>query len=96
MAEASFSNFFNNTRSFGTNIRVPEKTLRQIGQTATKVAGGVFEPIFTYLEENENVFSGDLVTELNKKRAENFNTTILMQAADEKVNGPKPTFDMLF
>lgn len=96
MAEASFSNFFNNTQSFGLNVKVPEKTLRQIGQTAGNVAGGVFEPLFTYLEENENVFSGDITHELNRLRAENFTTAQVMNMANEKANGPKPKFDAMF
>lgn len=96
MADSSFTNFFNNSQSFGLNVKVPEKTLRQIGQTAGNLAGGVFEPLFTYLEENENVFSGDITHELNKTRSENFNTTLMMNIADEKVNGPKPRFDTKF
>lgn len=96
MADSSFTNFFNNSQTFGLNIKVPEKTLQQLGKTAGNMAGGVFEPLFTYLEENENVFSGDVITELNKTRAENFNTTLQMNIADEKTNGPRPSFDAKF
>lgn len=92
----SFSNFFSSGRTFGLNVRVPEKTIEQIGKTATNVATGVFEPLFQYLEENENVFSGDINHELNRLRAENFNTTLAMNTADEKVNGTKPSFNMIF
>lgn len=94
MSDMSFSNFFNN--SFGLNVKVPTRTIQQIGKTSSDVAGGVFEPIFTYLEENENVFSGDITHELNKLRTATFNTNLVMDAADEKVNGPKPSFDMNF
>lgn len=96
MAQSSFTNFFNSSQGFGMNIKAPEKTLEQIGKTGSNVAGKVFEPLFTYLEENENVFSGDLNHELNKIRAANFNTTLIMDAADKKVNGPKPSFDTKF
>lgn len=96
MADASFTNFFNNSQTFGMNIKVPDKTLKQIGKTIGNTAGGVLEPLFTYLEENENVFSGDLTKELNKSYSDNFNMTLIMNAADEKVNGPKPTFDTKF
>lgn len=92
----SFSNFFNSGRTFGLNVKAPEKTLEQIGKTATNVATGVFEPLFTYLEENENVFSGDINHELNKLHSENFNTTMAMNAMDEKVNGTRPSFNMIF
>lgn len=92
----SFTNFFNNSGGFGLTLKAHERTLQQAGQTLNKTAGGVFEPLFTYLEENENVFSGDLTKELNKSYSENFNMTVMMNAADEKVNGPKPTFDARF
>lgn len=96
MAQSSFTNFFNNSQPFGLNIKAHERTLQQAGDTLGKTAGGVFEPLFTYLEENENVFSGDISKELNKGRAESFNMTMMLNAADEKVNGPKPSFDTQF
>lgn len=96
MAEASFSSFFNNAQPFGLNVKVPEKTMRQIGRTAGNVAGGVFEPIFDYLEKNENVFSGDITKELNRLRAESFTTAQVMNMDDVKTNGPKPKFDVSF
>lgn len=96
MPDASFSNFFNTAQRFGLNIKVPERTLRQVGKTAENVAGGAIEPLLNYLEENEKVFSGDVTHELNKLRSEAFNTTLIMQADDEKTNGIKPSFNMLF
>lgn len=96
MAESSFTNFFNSSQGFGLNVRVPEKTLRQIGKTAGNVAGGVLEPLFTYLETNKNVFSGDVTHEINRMNAENFTMGMMLQSADEKVNGPKPKFDAKF
>lgn len=96
MSESLFLGFFNNSQPFGLNVRVPEKTLQQIGQTVGNTAGGVLEPLFTYLEENENVFNGDITTELNKARTETFNTQIVLNAVDEKVNGIRPRFDAKF
>lgn len=92
----SFTNFFNNSQTFGMNVRVPDKTINQMGKTATNIAGGALEPLFTYLEENENVFSGDVTHELNKTRSENFNITLNLEAADLATNGPKPSFDARF
>lgn len=92
----SFSNFLGNSRTFGLNVRVPEKTVEQIGKTATNLASGVFEPLFSYLEENENVFSGDIVHDLNKLRSENFNTELAMNKADVQMNGERPKFDAMF
>ena len=96
MAEASFTNFFNNSQTFGLNIKVPEKTLKQIGKTTENVAGGVLEPLFTYLEENENVFNGDISKELNKLYNTNFNINLALDDSDKKVNGPRPQFDTKF
>ena len=96
MAESSFTNFFNNSQSFGLNVvKSHERTLNQAGKTLENVTGGVFEPLFTYLEENENVFSGDITKELNKNYAANFNITMAMNLADEKING-KSTFNTQF
>ena len=96
MAESSFTNFFNNSQGFGLNVKVPDRTLKQLGKTAGDVAGGVLEPLFSYLEENANVFSGDISHEINKMRSENFNMGMMLQAADEKANGPRPSFDAKF
>lgn len=96
MAESTFNNFFNKGQTFGMNIKVPEKTLEQMGKTAGKTASGVFEPLFTYLEENENVFSGNISEKLEKMYAEKFNTQVAMDMADAKVNGTRPTFDTKF
>ena len=94
---SDFTSFFNNSQPFGLNVvKGHEKTLKLVGDTAGGLAGGVLEPLFTYLEENENVFNGDINDELNKLRAANFNTTITMQVADEKANGPRPSFDTKF
>ncbi len=92
MAESSFTNFFNNARSFGLNVKVPERTIKQMGQTLEGTASGVFEPLFTYLEENENVFSGDVNKELNRTFVEKFK----MESVLSQAEGPKPTFDTQF
>ncbi len=94
MAETSFNNFFN--KSFGLNIKVPERTIKQAGQTLGNTAGGVFSPLFTYLEENEEVFNGDLIAEADKYFAASFNIGARMREADIKVNGEPPKFDSKF
>ena len=95
---SDFTGFFNNTQRFGLNVipSSPDKsTFQQVKETAGNVAGGMLEPLFSYLEENENVFSGDLTTELNRVRVANFNTELILSAADEATNG-RPTFDTKF
>ncbi|MDD3437250.1 MAG: hypothetical protein PHC64_08880 [Candidatus Gastranaerophilales bacterium] len=97
MAESSFTNFFNNSQTFGLNVSTGyDKTLKQMGKTAGNVAGGVFSPLFEYLEENEEVFNGDLTKELNKLYSSNFNMNLVLQAEDAKVNGTRPSFDTKF
>lgn len=92
MAESSFTNFFNNSRSFGLNVKVPQRTIKQAGKTLENTATGVFEPLFSYLEENENVFSGDVRKELNRSYVEKFKMEAVLGQAD----GEKPSFDTMF
>lgn len=94
MAESSF-NTFNRAQPFGLNVKVPERTIKQIGDTAGNVAGGVFEPLFTYLETNDNVFSGDIAEQFKKTCAHNFNMELSLSRENEKING-RPSFDTQF
>ena len=90
----SFTSFFN--KSFGMNVRVPERTLKQAGETLSNTAGGVLNPLFEYLEDNEKVFNGDISLEMNKLFANSFNIGARMREEDIKVNGPAPKFDATF
>lgn len=94
MAEASFNSFFN--RPFGLNVKVPERTLKQAGETLSNTAGGVLSPMLNYLEENEKVFTGDVANEINKIFASSFNIGMRMQEENVKVNGAVPKFDSKF
>lgn len=94
MADSSFTNFFNNSQTFGLNIKAPTRTLKEVGKTASNVAGGVLEPLFTFLEENENVFNGDINFQMNKIFAQSFTIGSAMRMEDEKINGAAPKFDM--
>lgn len=96
MSESAFTNFFNNSQGFGLNVKVPTRTLQEVGKTASNTAGGVLEPLFTYLEENENVFSGDIALEINKTNNMSFNIGMALQQSDLQVNGQKPKFDTNF
>lgn len=94
MSDATFNSFFN--RPFGLNVKVPERTMQQAKDTLSNTATGVFEPLFTYLETNENVFTGDVAKEIEKYTLASFNTGAILQQADEQVNGFKPKFDSKF
>lgn len=83
-------------KPFGMNIKVPERTIQQIGDTLTNLAKAPSDPLFKFLEENEQVFNGDLIFEINKITAESFTIGAAMRMQDEKTNGMPPNFDMHF
>ena len=58
----------NNIKSFGFNV-IPEnrqKTAEAAVNTVESAISGLWEPILGYLKENENVFSGEVMTEIDK------------------------------
>lgn len=90
----SFTSFFN--QSFGLNVKLPQRTLKQVGKTVSETAGGAFTPLLGYLEANENVFSGEVIKEINKGFARNFNIGARLREADIQVNGEPHKFDSNF
>ncbi len=95
MADSNFT-FNRPYKPFGFNIQVPERTLKQAGETLEGIVKAPADPLFTFLEENENVFNGDVAFEINKTTAQNFTIGSAMRIEDEKVNGRMPSFDMHF
>jgi len=96
MADAgtSFNRPYN---PFGMNIKMPvvgDQTLKLAGNTLGNLAGAPVEPLFKFLEENEEVFNGDLIDKINKLFAESFTVGSVMRLEDEKLNGMPPSFDM--
>lgn len=86
-------------KPFGFNIKMPEigeKTMKLAEGTLTNLVKSPVEPLFNFLEENEQVFNGDLTYEMNKVFAESFTLGSAMRLEDEKVNGMPPKFDMHF
>lgn len=86
-------------KPFGFNIKVPEigeKTMKLAEGTLTNIVKSPVEPLFNFLEENEKVFNGDIIYEMNKAFAESFNLGSAMRLEDEKINGMPPKFDMHF
>ena len=50
-------------KPFGMNVKVPEigeRTLKQAGDTLSNIVKAPTEPLFKFLEENEEVFTGDI------------------------------------
>lgn len=98
MTDAQFS-FNRPYKPFGMNIRLPdigERTLKQAGDTLSNMAKAPVEPLFKFLEENENIFNGDVNFRINKIFAESFTIGSAMRMEDEKINGMPPSFDMHF
>ena len=95
MAESEFT-FNRPYKPFGLNVKVPERTLKQAGETLSNIAKAPTDPLFKFLEENEQVFNGDLTFQINKLFAESFTLGSAMRREDEKMNGMPPSFDMHF
>ena len=86
-------------KPFGMNVKVPEigeKTLKLAGGTLENIVKSPTEPLFKFLEENEEVFTGDISYKINKMTAESFTIGSAMRMEDEKVNGSPSSFDMHF
>lgn len=83
-------------KPFGLNVKVPERTLQQAGETLSDIVKSPAVPLFEFLEENEGVFNGDVAFEIDKTNAQNFTIGSAMRMEDEKVNGRNPKFDMHF
>ena len=86
-------------KPFGMNVKVPEigeRTLKQAGETLSSIVKSPTEPLFQFLEENEEVFNGDLTYKINKLHAESFTIGSAMRMEDEKMNGLPSQFDMHF
>lgn len=100
----SYSNFFNSSNNFGINVKKQEtSTQKNIEQQAQhsqqqkeEVRTTFTKPVEKIVGTVRDVFNGNIVNELNKYRAMNFNTELILHEADVKVNGQKPTFDMKF
>ncbi len=98
MADSQFS-FNRPYKPFGMNIKVPEigeKTLQTAGNTLSNIAKAPVEPLFKFLEENEEVLNGDITYQINKMFGESFTIGTAMRTEDEKTNGMPPSFDMHF
>ena len=86
-------------KPFGMTVKVPEigeHTLRHAKETLNNIVKSPTDPLFEFLEENEEVFNGDLTFKINKMHAESFTIGSAMRLEDEKINGMPPSFDMHF
>jgi len=52
-------------KPFGLNV-IPSKTQEQVGKTVEEAIGSLWNPVLDYLSKNEDVFSGNVATEIDK------------------------------
>lgn len=79
--------FLNN--SFGLNVHLPKRTMQQIQETAKSTSSSVFEPLFNFISENQNVFTGNVANEIEKYNLMMFNVGSALRKA-----GGESTFDI--
>ena len=81
-------------KPFGFNVKVPDANTQTLKNTS--VVSPSAEPLFKFLEENEEVFTGDIAYKINQFFAENFRIGTAMRNEDEAINGQPSSFDMHF
>ncbi len=70
------------SKPFGLNVKVPERTIKQIGESVKSNAGAGINGIFSYLAQNENVFNGTVNKQLDNLFVQDFNTKQILKDAD--------------
>lgn len=76
-------NFFK--QPFGMNIKVPVKTIKQVEKTAEGTVSGIFEPLFNFIDSNQQVFNGNVANEIEKYNLMQYNIGAALRR--DKVNG---------
>lgn len=76
-------NFFK--QPFGMNIKVPLKTIKQVEKTAEGTVSGIFEPLFNFIDSNQQVFNGNVANEIEKYNLMQYNIGAALRR--DKVNG---------
>ena len=108
MAEAN-STFLNNSYTasygFGQNVvshgsKNNEKkevnvSAKDYGEVANRTLTSIANPFFKYLAENEDVFNGNVENEIRRTQVQMFNTGVILNEADERVNGKAPRLNMI-
>lgn len=70
---------------FGMNVKIPTKTLKQFERTAESRVNGILEPLFSFIDENQNVFTGDVTKQIDKYNALQYNIGAALRA--QSTNG---------
>ncbi len=70
---------------FGLNVKLPERTIQQVQETAATAAGGLLNPLFGFIEENQPVFNGNVSNEIEKYNLMMYNISAALRR--DNVNG---------
>ncbi len=76
----------NNIKSFGYNV-IPEQhrtTVENTAETVGSAINGIWEPILSYLEKNDNVFSGEVSDEIDKLNFQAMRLNMAVNGTGEK------------
>lgn len=60
-------------QTFGMNVKMPTKTIQQAQETAKGTVSQLWEPLFEFIDENQNVFNGNIANEIEKYNLMMFN-----------------------
>lgn len=74
-------NFFE--KPFGMNVKIPTRTIQQGKETLVKAVDGLVNPFGEFFEQNKQVFSGDIYSEIRKYDQLNFNIGQQLRIADK-------------
>ena len=66
------------------DIKFPTKTIQKTQQVASGLASGLWEPLFNFIDENQNVFQGNVANEIEKYNLAMINVGAALR---ERTNG---------
>lgn len=69
---------------FGLNIKIPTRTVQQGQDTINHAIGGVFEPLFNFISENQNVFTGEISEQIEKYNLMSYNTGAILRKSERQ------------
>lgn len=72
-------------QQFGLNVKIPQRTLKQFEKTAQGSVSSLWEPLFNFIDKNQNVFTGDVSREIEKYNIMQYNVGAALRA--QNTNG---------
>ena len=73
-------------KPFGLNIKVPKRTIKQSQDTITTRVNSVWQPLFNFIQENQQVFNGSIAEEIEKYNLMSYNTGAILRNSSPKTN----------